>query len=177
MSVYERCASKATNMIPSTVSETLRPRERTQKKIEFAIRLVVLAVPGFLIFMGCCLGLIIELSYGEPFTMDPPLEPPLGLVGGLMILGGTGQWGRWAYLWVFLSIPITGLVWAMVFKGDSFSDPLATYPKLLGMSVFALPMIGSYAIVNRYYSRKALRNVEVVPGAEQNPNPTGRSRS
>jgi hypothetical protein len=156
----------ATNMIPSTASETRQSGERTQKKIEFAIKFVVLAVPGFLIFMGCCLGLIIELSYSEPFVMDPAMAPILGLVSALMILGGTGQWGRWAYLWVFLSIPIVGLVWAMIFERENFFDPLATYPKLLGVAVFALPMIGSYAFVNRYYSRKALRKSEFVPSTE-----------
>lgn len=142
-------------MISSAASETRQSGEQTQKKIEFAIKFVVLAIPGFLIFMGCCLGLIIELSYGEPFTMDPALAPILGLVSALMILAGTGQWGRWAYLWVFLSIPIVGLLWAMIFKRDNFFDPLATYPKLLGVAVFALPMIGSYAFVSRYYARKA----------------------
>jgi O-antigen/teichoic acid export membrane protein len=166
MSVYELRPSIETSMIPSSVSETRQTGDRTRLKIETAIKFVVLAIPGFLIFVGCCLGLIIELSYGEPFTMDPPLAPILALVGALMILGGTGQWGRWAYLCVFLSIPTTGLVWAMVFKGDSFPDPLTTYPKLLGMAVFALPMIGSYAIVNRYYSRKALRKSEFVPSTE-----------
>jgi len=144
----------ATNMIPSTASETRQSRERTQKKIDFAIKFVALAVPGFLIFMACCLGLIIELSYGEPFVMDPAMAPILGLVSALMILAGTGQWGRWAYLWVFLSIPIVGLLWAMIFKRDNFFDPLATYPKLLGVAVFALPMIDSYVLVNRYYARK-----------------------
>jgi hypothetical protein len=155
MSAHELCASTVTNMIPTAAIEPRQSGERTQKKIEFAIKFVVLAVPGFLIFMGCCLGLIIELSYGEPFTMDPALAPVLGLVSALMILAGTGQWGRWAYLWVFLSIPIVGLLWAMIFKRDNFFDPLVTYPKLLGVAVFALPMIVSYAFVNRYYARKA----------------------
>jgi hypothetical protein len=155
MTVHELRASIGARMIPSTASETRQSRDRIRLKIETAIRFVVLAIPGFLIFVGCCLGLIIELSYGEPFTMDPPLAPLLGLAGGLMILGGTGQWGRWAYLWVFLSIPVVGMVWAMLFKGNISPDPLATYPKLLGIGVFALPMIGSFAIVNRYYSQKA----------------------
>ncbi len=117
MSANELRASIGASMIPSNVSETRQTGDRTRLKIETAIRFVVLAVPGFLIFTVCCLGLIIELSYGEPFVMDPAMAPILGLVGALMILAGTGQWGRWAYLCVFLSIPITGLVWAMVFKG------------------------------------------------------------
>ena len=73
MSVYELRASMATNMIPSSVRGARQTADRTRLKIEAAIRFVVLAVPGFLIFVGCCLGLIIELSYGEPSTMDPPL--------------------------------------------------------------------------------------------------------
>jgi hypothetical protein len=154
MSVYELCASMATNMTPMTVSETRQAEDRTRLKIEAVIKFVVLAIPGFLIFVGCCLGLIIELSYGEPFTMDPPLAPLLGLVGGVMILAGTGKWGRWAYLWVFLWIPTAGLVWAMLFKRDNFVDPLVTHPILLGVTVFALPMICSFAIVKRFYARK-----------------------
>ncbi|MGB7283270.1 MAG: hypothetical protein WBE13_13485 [Candidatus Acidiferrum sp.] len=155
MSLYELRASMTTNMIPLTVSEARQQEERTQKKIEFAIRLVVLAVPGFLIFMFCCLGLIIELSHGEPFVINPRLAPFLALVSALMILAGTGRWGRWAYLWVFLSIPVAGLVWALIFQGNISPDPLQTYPKLLGVAVFALPMIGNFAIVSRYYARKA----------------------
>jgi len=155
MSVYELRDSTATNMIQSTVSEARQQEEQTQKKIEFAIRLVVLAVPGFLIFMFCCLGLIIELSRGEPFVISPRLAPFLALVSALMILAGAGRWGRWAYLWVFLSIPMAGLVWVLIFQGNISPDPLQTYPKLLGMAVFALPMIGSFAIVSRYYARKA----------------------
>jgi hypothetical protein len=166
MSAYELHTAVATNMIPSTVSETRQPGERTQQRIESVIRLVVLAVPGILIFMGCCLGLIIELSYGEPFTIDPFLAPLLSLVSALMILAGTGQWGRWGYLWVFLSIPIAGLVWALLFQGNISPDPLHTYPKLLGMAVFALPMIGSYAIVNRYYRYKANPRSEFQPSPE-----------
>ena len=154
MSADELCASTATNMIPSTASETRQSGERTQKKIEFAIKFVVLVVPGFLVFMVCCLGLIIELSYGEPFVMDPAMAPILGLVSALMILAGTGQWGRWAYLWVFLWMPTAGLVWAMLFKRDNFVDPLVTHPILLGVTVFALPMICSFAIVKRFYARK-----------------------
>jgi len=140
--------------------------KRTQQRIESAIRLVVLAIPGFLIFMFCCLALIIELSYGEPFVMDPAMAPILGLVSALMILAGTGQWGQWAYLWVFLWIPIVGLVWAMIFKRDDFFDPLATYPKPLGVAAFAFPMIGIYAIVKWHYRRKALRKSEFVPTTE-----------
>jgi hypothetical protein len=166
MSVYELRTSIGTSMIPSTVSETRQTGDRTRLRIETAIKFVVLAVPGFLIFVGCCLGLIIELSYGEPFTTDPALAPLLALVSALMILAGAGQWGRWAYLWVFLPTPFAGLAWALLFQGNISLDPLQTYPKLLGMAVFALPMIGSYAIVNGYYSRKALRKSEFLPSTE-----------
>jgi hypothetical protein len=175
MSVYELRASVATNMIPSAASETQQPEERAQQRIESGTRLIVLAVPGFLIFMLCCSALIIELSYGEPFVMDPRLAPLLALISALMILAGAGQWGRWGYLWVFLSIPIAGLVWASLFQGNVSPDPLQTYPKRLGMAVFALPLIGSYTIVKRYYSRKALPEGESVPRAQYHP--TGKSRS
>lgn len=170
-------ASIEANMISSNTSETRHTREQTQQKIEMVVRFVVLAVPGFLIFMFCCLALITYLSYGEPFVMDPLLGVPLALASAFMILAGTGQWGRWAYLCVFLSIPIAALIWILLSKNlpDTPFDPLRTHPKLLGMLVFALPMVFSYAIVNRYYRHKTDRRSRGLPSAEHNY--PGRSRT
>ena len=87
--------------------------KRTQQKIEFAIRFFTLGVGGFLIFTFCSLALIVEILYGEPMLMNPLLGVPIAIVSGLMILAGTGQWGRWAYMWIFLSIPIAASIWVL----------------------------------------------------------------
>lgn len=169
MSVYELRGSFEATTIESSMSVTTQNENRTQRKIEAAVKLIVLAVPGFLILMFCWLGLVVELCYGEPLVMNPLLGVPLAFVGSLMILSGTGQWGRWAYLLVFLSIPIVALVWALFssFMLEAPSNPLQMYPKLLGMALFALPAIFSYVIVSQYYKRKADSLVQSHGGGER----------
>ena len=155
MSVHELRASIAAGVI-SNMSEARQSGERAQPKIETAIRFVVLVVPGFLIFLFCCLELLVELSYGEPSLMNPLLAVPLALLGGLMVLAGTGQWGRWAYLLIFVSTPTVATIWALIvpFLLDIHPELLHTHPKLLGTAIFALPMVVSYALVRRYYRRR-----------------------
>ena len=168
MSVYElRPCLKAT-IISSNMSESRQIEERTQQKIEFAVRFVVLAVPGFLIFMFCCLALVAELSYSEIHAMSPLLAVILALASALMILAGAGQWGRWAYLWIFLSIPIVASIWILLlpFLPDGPPHQHGIDPKVLGLLVFALPMMVSYALVNRYYRRNDDRRSEFMQSAE-----------
>jgi hypothetical protein len=168
MSVYELRASMATNMIQSTVRETRQPGERTQKRIEFAIRFVLLAVPGLLLFLFCCLALIAELSYSEIHVMHPLLAVFLAFAGALMILAGPGQRGHWAYLWVFLSLPIAASIWVLLspFLPDGPPGQHGIDARLLGLLVFALPMIVSYAVVRQHYRHKAHRRSELLPSAE-----------
>ena len=130
--------------------------QRTQQKIEYAIRFFTLGVGGFLILTFCCLALIVELSYGEPMVMNPFLGVPIAFVGGLMILAGTGQWRRWAYMWVFLAVPIASLLWSLLapFLSDSqLLDRHGIDPRILGILVFGLPMVLSYVFVRRHYLR------------------------
>lgn len=105
----------------------------------------------------CCLALIVELSYGEPFVMNPFLGVPIAFVGGLMILAGTGQWRRWAYMWVFLAVPIAALIWGLLSSLLLENQSLDRHwidPRLLGILVFGLPMVLSYVFVRRHYSRR-----------------------
>ena len=88
--------------------------------------------------------------------MNPFLGIPLAFVGGLMILAGTGQWRRWAYLWVFLAVPLAALIWGLLspfLSENQFLDGHWIDARLLGMLVFGLPMIFSYVFVRRYYLR------------------------
>jgi hypothetical protein len=73
-----------------------------------------------------------------------------------MILAGTGQWRRWAYMWVFLAVPIAALIWCLLspfLSENQFLDGHWIDARLLGMLVFGLPMNFSYAFVRRYYLR------------------------
>ena len=88
-------------------------------------------------------------------AMNLFLGVPIAFVSGLMILAGTGQWRRWAYMWVFLAVPIAALIWG------SLSSFLSENPLLdrhgidprLGILVFGLPMVLSYVFVRRHYLR------------------------
>ena len=153
-------------MISSNISEARRNGERTQQKIETALRVIVLAIPGFLILMFCDLGLIVEFLYGEPMMVDPFVGLGLASVSTLMILVGTGQWGRWAYSFVFLSIPTVGVIGTLLsrFLPEIHSDQNLIVTRLLGTAVFALPMIVSYVIVNAYYRRKAEKRAQTLSG-------------
>jgi hypothetical protein len=142
--------------IVTSPNENAAREKRTQQRIESAIRFFTLGVGGFFIFIVCCLTLIVELSYGEPFSMNPFLGVPIAFVGGLMILAGTGQWRRWAYMWVFLAMPIAALIWGLLssfLSENQFLDRHWIDARVLGMLVFGFPMIFSYVFVRRYYLR------------------------
>ena len=63
-----------------------------------------------------------------------------------MMLFGAVVWGRWAYLWVFLSVPICVAVLGPVFE--------LIPGKEVGMLLFSLPMVVSYFLVRRYYRKR-----------------------
>jgi hypothetical protein len=155
-------------MISSDTTETRQIGKQTQQRLETAVRFVVLAVPGLLIFLFCTLALIAEFSYGEIHVMSPFLAVFLAVASAFMILAGTSQWRRWAYLWVFLSIPIVASIWILLlpFLPDGPPDQHGTNPKLFGLLVFAFPTILSYVIVRRHYAHKANRPAKVLPSAE-----------
>jgi hypothetical protein len=120
-----------------------------------AVRFVLFGVGGFAAVWISWLSLV--------FTFDPPperlLNPlaaiALGLAGAVMMLYGGGKWGRWAYLWVFVSVPLVvtpiGLLSAKYPAVDwLFAKPVA-------ILLVALPMPVSYLLVKRYYAKKDAR--------------------
>jgi hypothetical protein len=156
MNARETSAFQEALVVSSETNEEQSAGKRTQQIIETVLGFILLAVPGLALVLFCWLGLIIELSYGEPLVFSPLLALPLAFVGSLMILAGVRQWRRWGYLWVFLSIPIIVLMWELVspllLSGPY--DPLKANPKTLGIVVFVLPTIIGFAIVKLYYKRR-----------------------
>ena len=81
-----------------------------------ALRFITFGVGGFLIMFGFSLAFIIRVVdpiEGEQ-TLNPLISLPLVFIGAVMMLFGVGQWRRWAYLWVFLSIPVAFLALALL---------------------------------------------------------------
>jgi len=66
------------------------------------------------------------------------------ILGAVMMLYGAGEWGRWGYLFVFFSIPVSFLVSLVV--------PVAG--KGGGVIVPTLASVGTYIAVRAYYARR-----------------------
>src|SRR5260221_10160321 len=118
--------------------------------IWIAIRFVIFGVGGFLLIMVSWPDLESRFITPPENFMSAYLAAPLLSVGALMMLFGAGEWGRWAYLWVFASTPIaiSSLIRLPLFLGGD---------KITGMLVFSLPVVLSYVLVRVYYRRQAAR--------------------
>ncbi len=111
-----------------------------------AFRFVVFGVFGFVVMFFSFVELLDRLTsihHREGYLA------PLGLIalcglGSLMMLFGVGEWGRWGYLLVFLSMPVSLLL--------LFLFPHAG--KNVGVVVPTLASVGTYSVVRAYYARR-----------------------
>jgi hypothetical protein len=84
--------------------------------------------------------------YQDRDSITPFLSLPLVFIGLFMMLYGAGEWRRWAYLWVFLSIPISLCLLHLI--------PGAGNDKGSPVIVSAVAAFGTYAGVRAYYARR-----------------------
>jgi hypothetical protein len=119
-------------------------------KMWIAARFVLLGIGGLWLMMLCSLEFIERaLAHNRSF-ISPFLSLPLVLVGAALILIGVGEWRRWAYLCVFLSIPFSLAVLQLF---SSF-----VHGKEVGILFPAIVAVGAYITVRRYYrNREATR--------------------
>jgi hypothetical protein len=61
-----------------------------------------------------------------------------------------GEWGKWVYLGVFLSIPLSMLLWFL---------PMYPHEKLAGVAAPVIVAVVAYLLAKRYYSRRALQRL------------------
>ena len=86
--------------------------------------------------VGIGLMILPYIIFMEAVSMDRSKIPfhllPLTIVGTLMWLYGVGRWGHWAYLWVFLSIPISlSMIWLMPGLNGKGSILLVPVPAII----------------------------------------------
>ena len=86
----------------------------------------------------------------QGWETSPLLLVPLSLAGAIMMLFGAGEWGRWGYLLVFLSIPVSLALLLMTPAGG----------KEIGFIVPFLAVIFTYIVVRKYYARRKIRGEE-----------------
>ncbi|SRR6266850_6621061 len=120
------------------------------KNVWVTVRFVFFGVFGFIVMFGAWVVLLdrftsVRHKSGE---MSPSLLVPLSLIGAVMMLFGVGEWGRWGYLLVFLSIPVSLSLLFLVPTGG----------KDIGVLVPTVAAVASYIVVRRYYARRKTRN-------------------
>jgi hypothetical protein len=128
------------------------------KKAWVPIRFALFGVLGFWTMMEAWEMLLERLTSVRPdhVGMSPFLLIPLSLAGAAMMLFGVGEWSRWWYLLVFLSIPLS-LSLLFLFP---------TTGKVGVILVPALAAAGTYAIVHRRYAYR--KNKDALESSRSN---------
>ena len=87
------------------------------QRLWVALRFFLFGVIGFFVMFEFWLNFESRVFYGNPHTLSPLISFPLLLGGAVMMLYGVGEWGRWTYLLVFLSIPASMRLLALPYFG------------------------------------------------------------
>jgi len=125
------------------------------RNVLIAVRFIVFGVFGFVVTIFAFVTLVDRLTSVHHAN---GYLAPLGLIaisglGAVMMLFGVGEWGRWGYLFVFLSFPVSLLL--------LFLLPHAG--KDAGAIVPTLAAVGTYIVVRTYYSRRKRPESSAAP--------------
>jgi hypothetical protein len=116
------------------------------RKVWIGVRFVLFGFVGFGVMIYSTGSLMLTVLHRQQELFSPYLSAPLAMVGSLMIVYGVGEWKRWAYIWVFLSIPISLFLTSIIPGGKN--------DKGLPVVVAAIAAFSSCAAVRAYYARK-----------------------
>lgn len=122
------------------------PSSTIGRKVWIGVRFVLFGFVGFGVMLYSAGSLMLTVLHRQEEIFSPYLSAPLTVVGALMIVYGVGEWKRWAYVWVFLSIPISIFMTSIIPGGDR--------DKGLPVVVAAIAAFSSSAAVRAYYARK-----------------------
>jgi hypothetical protein len=116
-------------------------------KLWIAVRFVLCGVGGFLLMLLSWFFFINRVLDAHPHSNWRLALPSLMLAGAFLALYGVGQWGRWAYVGVFLTFPLSTILWALV---SGASQDKATGPLLCGVVTLA-----AYYVVRGHYEARS----------------------
>ncbi len=123
------------------------PENRPRQKLWTAVKFVFLGVGGLWVMMIGSGELILRVFDHDDRMIAVWLSLPLACMGALAMLAGVGLWGRWAYLWIFLSLPLSLFLEGLIRGRDAGKLPFG---------LFIAPVV-SYAAVKGYYAWKDAR--------------------
>jgi len=117
-----------------------------RQKVWLALRFILFGFPGFWLLLYCAMALFGHFFDSNQHFISPFFLLPLSVIGALLMLYGVGEWGRWAYLCVFFSIPasLCLLIWILPGTGS----------KLLPVIGIAAAAFAVHARVRAYYARE-----------------------
>ncbi len=111
---------------------------------------VFCALPGLALFLAST-GLLFAAFYDPRSNIPHPIiSATIAAIGMILMLVGIGKWQNWAYLFVFLSIPISTFVYIM-FDSQAKGGILG-----LGVTILSISFVVLFAI-KRFYQGKADR--------------------
>lgn len=117
-------------------------------KLWIVVRFLLFGVGGFLLMLAAWLSFLDRLNSHSAWLL---VFAPIGIIGAALMLYGVGEWGKWAYLGVFLSIPLSMLLWF-----------IPSYPqdKLSGAFTPAVVAIVAYLLAKLHYWRRQSHSSE-----------------
>jgi len=133
---------------------------RAGRKIWVVIRFAVFGVGGFVLMMFFSLDLMEQtLAHNRSFADTNPLvSTVLVIVGAALMLFAAGEWGRWASLSVFLSLPLSFAL--MTVLPQNITDRMGL-PGVI--AILALMAWAAYLSSRRYYQWRASRTQSEDP--------------
>ena len=115
-------------------------------KVAIALRFTIFGVGGFLLMMVTWVSSLDRIIHQQPGPIwQLLLMVVAGGLGAAFMLFGVGEWGKWAYLLVFLTIPLSMLLLFL---------PFFPHDKLAACLVPAGFAASSYLLAKRYYSHR-----------------------
>jgi hypothetical protein len=116
------------------------------RNVLITVRFIVFGVFGFVVMIFAFVTLVEQLTSVHHAN---GYLTPLGLIavsglGAVMMLFGVGEWGRWGYLFVFLSLPVS--LFLLFLLPHAGKDAGAIVPTLAS--------VGTYIAVRAYYARR-----------------------
>jgi len=116
------------------------------QKAWIAFRFMLFGFVAFWVMLYSTTALT-QLVFGrDQHFIAPLLSLPLITIGALLMLYGVGEWRRWAYLWVFFSIPASFCLVVLILP--------RTGSKVLPVIVIAAAAFAVHARVRAYYARR-----------------------